>query len=250
MPAPALPQIPDKTFRVSDYGTRGDGKTNDTEHHPVTPSESAEKAGGGTVEFFRRHLPHQRRSSACSGVGLRLDHGAPRPVHDQSGRLSRGYFTRLGMHRVLQLLGPHHRHRSARHRHHRRRDNRRPGGRAWWPWKDKAAASQEKTPRSKAKPPPIPSSASSAPSKRSASPLPLRTHPLPAHPACRRQSHQFPLLDHPSHLLLRHHRPRSRHPRHRPQYRRLRSRFLQKYPYHRMQVRYRRRLHHAQIRPR
>ncbi|HYO07641.1 MAG TPA: glycoside hydrolase family 28 protein [Tepidisphaeraceae bacterium] len=48
--APALPQIPDKTFSVTDHGTKADGKTKDTDAI-ARALQAAEQAGGGTVRF-------------------------------------------------------------------------------------------------------------------------------------------------------------------------------------------------------
>ncbi len=140
MPAPALPQIPEKTFRISDYGTKGDGKTNDT--GPINYAlESAEKAGGGTVEFtagtYLTSVVHLR-----SNVGLRLDRGAtllfttnpadyPVVFTRWEGTECYNYsalITGTDLHDIAitgegTIDGQ---------------------GAAWWPWKDKAAASQKK----------------------------------------------------------------------------------------------------------
>jgi polygalacturonase len=71
---PALPKIPDKTFAISDYGAKADGKTKDTDAI-AKAIQAAEDAGGGTVHFpAGTYLTGavQLRSS----VGLHLEKGA------------------------------------------------------------------------------------------------------------------------------------------------------------------------------
>src|SRR5688500_15733730 len=47
---PALPQIPEKTFPVTQYGAKADGKTKDTDAI-ASALDAAEQAGGGVVIF-------------------------------------------------------------------------------------------------------------------------------------------------------------------------------------------------------
>ena len=70
---PALPQIPDKSFAVSEFGAKGDGQANDGKAISAA-LDAAEKAGGGVVTFAAGTYltgPIQLRSS----VGLHLDKG-------------------------------------------------------------------------------------------------------------------------------------------------------------------------------
>src|SRR5438105_15142310 len=47
---PALPRIPERSFLVTDYGAKGDGKTKNTQSI-ASAIATAEKAAGGTVKF-------------------------------------------------------------------------------------------------------------------------------------------------------------------------------------------------------
>ena len=47
---PALPQIPDKKFSITDFGAKADGKTKDTDAIAAA-LEAAANAGGGTLRF-------------------------------------------------------------------------------------------------------------------------------------------------------------------------------------------------------
>jgi polygalacturonase len=71
---PALPQIPDATFRLTDFGAVGDGKTMNTEAFARAIAQ-VNKAGGGHLEV----PPGVYRTlsfALCSSLDLHLDEGA------------------------------------------------------------------------------------------------------------------------------------------------------------------------------
>ena len=71
---PAVPQIPDKQFAISDFGAKADGKTKDTDAI-AKALDAAEQAGGGTVRFAEgTYLTGAIKLR--SKVGIRLDKGA------------------------------------------------------------------------------------------------------------------------------------------------------------------------------
>ena len=72
--APARPVIPDRSFRLTDYGALGDGRTLDTAAFRAAIAD-VERAGGGRLVVPRgvfRTLPF----ALCSNLDLHLDDGA------------------------------------------------------------------------------------------------------------------------------------------------------------------------------
>src|SRR4051812_49061959 len=72
--APVLPQIPDRTFKISDFGAVADGKA-DNAKAIQQAIDAAARAGGGVVEVpAGEFLCGPVR--IASGINLRLDSGA------------------------------------------------------------------------------------------------------------------------------------------------------------------------------
>jgi len=72
--APARPVIPDRTFRLTDYGAVGDGRTLDTAAFRAAIA-AVERAGGGRL-VVPRGVYRTLSFALCSNLDLHLDDGA------------------------------------------------------------------------------------------------------------------------------------------------------------------------------
>jgi polygalacturonase len=71
---PALPEIPEKSFEIGEFGAKGDGKAKDTDAI-AKALDAAEQAGGGVVRFTAGTY-HTGAIRMRSNVGLHLEQGA------------------------------------------------------------------------------------------------------------------------------------------------------------------------------